>query len=98
MYSVRLSVSRQIYSEEWQQLNNDKLLDVVKNGGVFVITYGRNTFCGTISEFALMCKHFVDYKHLPNNHFSMAVYVNGREYEIKRGFKPLLLNAIQEDK
>lgn len=79
-------------------MNNNKLLDIVKNGGVFTISYGRNTFSGTISQFALMCKSFVDFKHLPNKHFGMAVYVNGREYEIERGFKPVLLNAVQEDK
>lgn len=76
-------------------MNNNKLLDVVRNGGVFVISYGRNTFIGTISEFAKCCKHFVDYKHLPNKHFSMVVNVDGKEYEIERGFKTVLLNTLR---
>lgn len=77
-------------------MNNNQLLDVVKVGGLFSIIYGRNTFNGTIFEFVLECKNFVDYKHLPNNHFDMAVYIDGIEYVIKGGFKPVLLNALKE--
>ena len=78
-------------------MSNNKLLDVVKCGGIFAIIYGRNMFVGTISEFASSCKNFADYRHLPNRCFSMAVYVGGKEYEVERGFKSILLNAIKEE-
>lgn len=72
-----------------------ELLKVVENGGLFSVQYGRNSFLGTISEFAKSCKNFVDYTSKRNDYFGFAVYVDGHEYEVASGFKSLLLNAIK---
>lgn len=75
-------------------MTNKELLNVVINGGMFSVQYGRKTFSGTISDFVKECKNFVDFAKKPNNYFGFAVWVNGHEYEVERGFKSLLLNAL----
>lgn len=76
-------------------MGNKELLNVVENGGLFSVQYGCNSFIGTMSNFVEECKNFVDYANKPNNYFGFAVWVDGHEYEVERGFKSLLLKAIK---
>ena len=76
-------------------MTSKELLKVVENGGLFSVQYGRNSFSGTISEFAKTCKNFVDFASKRNDFFGFAVYADGHEYEVERGFKSVLFNALK---